>query len=149
MGGASQQILLAAGGKSATQSAREKERRTRRRRCVIPAAVPTSGTHLCSLSVPALPSHSWEFSHQIRLAFSQENRRHRVRHVADPDHGQLLIARWWPLNPSHDVQITSCLSATLTLTSSNTALISFTLAVLVQETVATVLLCRSQPSRGG
>ena len=92
--------------------------------------------------VPALPSHSWEFSHQIRLALSQGNRRHRVRHLADPDHGQLLIARWWPLNPSHDVQITSCLSATLTLTSSNTALISFTLAVLVQETVATVLLCR-------
>ena len=86
--GASQQILLAARGKSATQSAREKERRIRRVGCVIPAAVPTSGTHLCSLSAPASPSHSWELAHQNRLAFSRANRRHRVRHPADPDHSQ-------------------------------------------------------------
>ena len=95
---------------------------------VIPAAVPTSGTHLCSWSVPASPSHSWELPHQNRLAFSQVNRTHRVRHLADPDHSQILIATWWSLNPPHDVQITSCLSATLTLTSASTALISSTLA---------------------
>ena len=67
---ASERILLATGGKSATHSASEKQRRIRRRRCVIPASVLTSGAHLCSLSVPATPTHLWEFPDQIQLALS-------------------------------------------------------------------------------
>ena len=100
--------------------AEPRERRSRRRHCSIPASVPPSGADLCSLSVPASPTQSWEFPHQLRLALSGVSQT-RVRHLADPHHSQLL-------NLPHDVQNTSCLSATLTLTSVNTALISSTLA---------------------
>ena len=69
---------------------REKERRT-----PMPALYHSShGSHsrssslLTVLSVPASPTHPWEFPHQIRLALCQANRRHRVRHLADPDHCQ-------------------------------------------------------------
>ena len=83
------------------------------------------------------------FPHQIRLAFSQGNRRHRARHLTDPDQSQLLIARWWPLNLPEDVQNTSCLRATPTLSSANTALTSSTLAAFVSGNS-----CNSSPMSG-
>ena len=90
----------------------------RRRRCTIPPPVLPSGALICSLPVPASRTHPC----------SQGNRRHRMRHLADPDHGQLLIEGWLPLNLPYDVQNIRCLFATLTLTSANTALMSSTLA---------------------
>ena len=59
----------------------------------------------------------------------QRNRRHRVRHLADPDHGQLLIAWCWQMDLFRDdVECTSHLFATVTFTSAHTALMSSTLA---------------------
>ena len=58
-----------------------------------------SGRNSSLLTVRVSLAHSRKFLHQIRLALSQRNRSHRVRHPADPDHSQLLIA-WWKIDPS-------------------------------------------------
>ena len=53
--------------------------------------------------------------------FLQENRRHRVRRLADPDRSQPLILARWTLDPPHVMQNTSSPFAILTLTSATTA----------------------------
>ena len=90
-------------------------------------------------AVPFLPQFLFQeliFAHPIEEisstnptgSLSQRNHRHRVRHLADPDHSQLLIAWCWQMDLFRDVECTSHLFATVTFTSANTALVSSTLA---------------------
>ena len=145
--GASEQILLAASGKSAPQSAREKERRIRRRRCIIPAAAPTSGAHLCSLYVPASPTHPWEFPHQIRLVLSQRIADTECLILPTQVIVHYLIERWWPLNllPRHGKHLLSVRHSNTHFGQHSTD-IFFARSVSAQETAATVLPRRGQPS---
>ena len=148
--GASEQILLAASGKSAPQSARKEERRIRRRRCVIPATVPTSGAHLCSLSVPASPTHSWEFPHQIRLALSLSRESQTPSASSCRSRSQPTSDRWVVANESSLCRGKHQLSVRHrgTHLGQHSTDIFHARSVLAQETAATVLLYRGQPNRG-
>ena len=73
-----------------------KQQRARRRRRAVSAAFPAAGAHLRSSSIPAPAVPPRKSPVQGGLAFSQRNRRHRVRHSADPGNSQLLNVqcRW-------------------------------------------------------
>ena len=74
----------------------------------------------CSQS--ASLTHPRKLSVQSGLVLSQRNGRHQVRHLADPDNSEQLIAWSWQLDFYREVECASHQSFAETFTSSGTAL---------------------------
>ena len=135
--GTSEQNFLAAGrGPARKWSIGVEKRRIRCKRCAIPVAVLTPRAYLCSLSTSASLTHPRKHSVPSRLALSQRNRRHRVRHLADPDNGQILIAWCWQTDLFSDVDQSSVLCRNIHLSRQNIQAI-FARNVLAQESAET------------